>query len=117
MNLEEYKKNNFSKYLKIPENLKILCDWYSWLKYDFLNNLKSDDYFTYTNFRYWLIQELDNWYDMSIEEIPEIKNNSDHMRAWFRCDRLINKNNLLKCNYTKDYSIKKTYHGVELSEN
>ena len=114
MSFKNLVKKQNTKFNKLPEDLKTLCSFYEWLRYDFLNNHKSSDYFDYSGFRYWLIKELDTWYDMSVEDIPRIKSQSMHFKNWFMLDRKVNKQSLLNVKYQYDYNIKKRVEGLAL---
>ena len=116
MGFKDFKKKQNSKFKKLPKNLQTLLGWYSWLEYDFKNNIESDDYYTYSDFRYWCIRELDEWYEMDIEDIPEIKDDKSFLKTWFNLDGKINKKNLKSIDIQKQYTLKPAYDGLHLKE-
>jgi hypothetical protein len=116
MGFKDFKKKQNSKFKKLPKNLQTLLGWYSWLEYDFKNNIDSDDYYIYSDFRYWCIRELDEWYEMDTEDIPEIKDDKSFLKTWFNLDGKINKQNLKSIDIQKQYTLKPAYDGLYLKE-
>lgn len=96
----------------VCDSFNLLINWYRWLDYDFKNNIDSDDYYTYANFRYWLIDELDTWHDINAADLPRIKDESEFTKIWFDVDCKVNKQSLLDVKLGKNYEIKKTYQGI-----
>lgn len=93
--------------------IDLLINWYAWLEYDFKNNPESEDYYTYSNFRHWMIEEFLEWHNIDLYNFYELLDMA-FIATWFDCDKNLDKQTLLDIKLGKNYEIKKTYKGIGL---